>query len=154
MLYRKYWKATEYEFIDQEKFELLRHDSRYSFIVKLKGIYDKDPGGVSYNYMSLVLGDPAYAVSDMPELCSFPISYSGENDSEFGYVIPALVKFMQKHVENLENHHFMISLNGLKYYNSMISFKDQVLLLNKSTLSSDADSPEKINTSTLIMLNF
>ena len=143
---QKHWKLTEFEFIDQEKFELRRHDSQYSFIVLLKGVYDKDPAGVGYSYLSLVLGDPAYDIADMPELCSFPLSYAGEMDKEFGYVIPSMIIFMQKHVNNLENHRLLISINGLKYYNSMTSFKDKVLLLDKNSLSSDADSPEKINT--------
>jgi hypothetical protein len=142
---QKYWKSTEFEIIDEEKFELRRHDSKYSFIVLMKGVYDNDPGGISYNYMSLVLGDPAFDITEMPEFCSFPLSYSDDNDADYGYVIPAMVKFMQKHVNNLENNRFMISLNGLKYYNSMISFKDKMLLLNKNTLAPEADSPEKIN---------
>jgi hypothetical protein len=143
---QKYWKSTEYEFIDQEKFELRRHDSNYSFLVLMKGVYDKDPGGVSYSYLSLVLGDAAYDVTDMPEFCSIPISYSDDNDTEYGYVIPAIVKFMQKHVNNLQYHRFLISLNGLKYYNSSISFKDKVLLLNKDKLATNANTSEKINT--------
>lgn len=142
---QKYWKATNFEIIDAEKFEMRRHDSKYSFIVMMKGVYDKDPGGVGYNYLSLVLGDAASEVKDMPEFCSFPLSYSDDNDAEFGYVIPAMVKFMQKHVNNLEYNRFMISLNGLKYYNSKISFKDKVLLLDKNSLAPEVDSPEKIN---------
>ncbi len=141
----KYWKSTSFEFISQEKFELLRHDSKYSFIVLIKGVSDKDPQGVSYNYLSLLLGDAAFDINDMPEFCSIPLFYSNDKDSEFGYVIPAIVKFMQKHVTNLEYHRFMISLNGLKYYNSMISFKDKVLLLNNRSLAPDADSPVEIN---------
>lgn len=143
---QKHWKSTEFEFIDQEKFESLRHDPQFSFIVLLKGVYDKDPAGISYSYLSLVLGDPAYDVDDMPELCSFPLFYTGDIDNDYGYVIPAMVKFMQKHVNNLESHPLLIKINGLKYYNSMTSFKDKVLLLDKNSLASDADSPEKINT--------
>src|SRR4030042_5813565 len=83
----RYWKSTKYEFIDQQEFEKRRFDSRYSFLVLLTGAYDKDPGGVSYNYMSLVLGGPEDNMTKMPEFCSIPLSYSDDNNiNDFDYV--------------------------------------------------------------------
>jgi hypothetical protein len=143
---QNYWKSTEFEFIDQQEFEKRRSESKYSFLVLLTGVYDKDPNGVSYNYISLILGDAANDLTKMPELCSIPLSYSDDFNNDYDYVIPAIVKFMQKHVKNLENERFLISLNGLKYYNRSTGFKDKVLLFNKDMMASDADSPEKINT--------
>ncbi len=112
----------------------------------MKGVWDKDPGGISYNYLSLVLGDPAYDMSDMPEICSIPISYTDGDESAFEYTIPALIQFMQKHAVNIEYHRFLITLKGLKYYNGSNGFKSKVLLLNKDMVAADADSPEEINT--------
>jgi hypothetical protein len=143
---QKYWKSTEYEFIDQQEFEKRRSDSKYSFLVLIDGVYDKDPGGVSYSYLNLVLGDASNNMTRMPELCSIPLSYSGDKDVDYEYVIPAIVKFMQKHVKNLEKERFFISLKGLKYYNGSTGYKDKVLLLNKDKMASNADSPEKIKT--------
>jgi hypothetical protein len=142
----KYWKSTDYEFIDQQEFERRRFDSKYSFLVLLTGTYDNDPGGVSYNYMSLVLGGPEKNMTKMPEFCSIPLSYSDDNNiNDYDYVVPAIVKFMQKHAKNLEEKRLMISLQGLKYYNGSADFSDKVLLLNKDKMALDADSPEKIN---------
>jgi hypothetical protein len=143
---QKYWKSTTFEFIDQPEFEKRRHDSKYSFLVLMKGVYDKDPGGVSYNFLCLVLGDSAWDMTNMPELCSFPISYSDDNSMNYGYAIPSIIKFMQIHAKNLETKRFFISLNGLKYYNVSGAFKDKVLLLNKDMMAPDADSPEIIKT--------
>jgi hypothetical protein len=112
----------------------------------MTGVYDKDPGGVSYNYLSLVLGDPANDLTKMPELCSIPLSYSGDFNNDYDYVMPAIVKFMQKHVKNLENDRFLISLKGLRYYNRSSGFKGKVLLFNKEMMAANADSPEKIST--------
>lgn len=142
---QKYWKSTEFEFIDQQEFEKRRFDSKYSFLMLMKGVFDKDPGGVSYNYISLVLGDATNDMTKMPELCSIPISYSDDNNFDYGYVIPAIVKFMQKHAKNLEKDRFMISLRGLKYYNSSEGFKDKVLLLNKDGMAEDASTSARIN---------
>ena len=141
---QKYWKATQYEFIDQDEFSKRRNDPKYSFIVMMEGAYDKDPGGVSYNYISLVLGDRSGNLTKMPEFCSIPISYAGDLDADYEYAIPAIIKFMQIHVTNLEKDRLPISLNGLKYYNKT-GYKDMVLLLNKEKMAPNADSPEKIN---------
>ncbi|MBN1183620.1 MAG: hypothetical protein JXB49_15120 [Bacteroidales bacterium] len=143
---QKYWKSTDFEFIDQKEFEKRRFDSKYSFIVLMKNVFDKDPGGVSYDYLSLVLGDATNDMTNMPELCCIPISYSNDDNSDYGYAIPAIIKFMEKHVKNLETKRFRISLQKFKYYNGSTGFKDKVLLLKKSIVASDADTPEKIKT--------
>jgi hypothetical protein len=141
---QKYWKSTDYEFIDLREFEKRRTDSKYSFLVLMDGAWDKDPGGVSYNYMSLVLGDASNNLTKMPEFCSIPLTYSGDTGTDFEYVIPAIVKFMQKHVKNLEKDRLPISINGLKYYNKSTGFKDKVLLLNKDKMAPNSNSSEKI----------
>jgi len=141
---QKYWKSTEYEFIDQTEFEKRKTNPKYSFLVMMDGAYDKDPGGVSYNYMSLVLGDRSGNLTKMPEFCSVPISYSGDNETDYEYIIPIIVKFMQIHVKNLEKDRLPISLNGLRYYNKT-GFNQKVLILNKEKITSAVDSPEKIN---------
>ena len=141
---QKYWNATEFEFIDQQEFDKRRFDSKYSFLLLMKAVFDKDPGGVSYNYLSLVLGDVTTNMTDMPEICSIPLSYSDDNIGDYEYVIPAIVKFMQKHARNLEYYRFFISLKGLKYYNNSSGFKDKVLLFNKEMMAADANSPERI----------
>jgi hypothetical protein len=142
---QKYWNITAFEFINQKEFEKRRTDPKYSFLVMMEGAFDKDPGGVSYSFISLVLGDASDNLTKMPELCSIPLSYSGDNDADYEYVIPVIIKFMQLHVKNLEKDRFPISLNGLKYYNKT-GYNDKVLLLNKDKMAPNADSPEKINT--------
>jgi hypothetical protein len=142
----KYWKSTDYVFINQEEFSQRHSNSKYSFLVLMKGVLKKDTGGVSYNYLSLVLGDPAPDLTNMPELCSFPVSYSDDDTMDYGYVIPAMVKFMQKHALKLETKRFMIWLRGLKYYNNSLEFEGKVLLLNANSLAPDANSPAKIKT--------
>jgi len=139
----KYWKITGYEFIDQQEFEKRRTNTKYSFLVLMEGAFDKDPGGVSYSYLSLVLGDASGSLTKMPEFCSVPLSYSGDNDADYEYIIPAVVKFMQIHLKNLEKDRLPISINGLRYYNKT-GFKDKILLFNKDKMAPNADSQEKI----------
>jgi hypothetical protein len=140
---QKYWKYTGYEFIDHTEFEQRRTNPKYSFIVLTEGAFDNDPDGVKYSYINLLLGDASGILARMPEYCRIPLSYSGDNESEYEYVIPAIVKFMQIHIKNLEKNRFPISLSGLKHYNKK-GFSDKVFLLNKAKTAPDAGSPEKI----------
>ena len=140
---QKYWKSTDFEFIDQAEFDKRKSDPKYSFIVSMEGAYDKDPEGVSYKFLSLLLGDPSGNLTKMPELCSVPLSYSGDNDADYEYIIPAIIKFMQIHVKNLEKDRLPISINGLRYYNKT-GFNEKVLILNKDKMAANADSPDKI----------
>jgi hypothetical protein len=143
---RKYWKSTEYEFIDQPEFEKRRTDSKYSFLVLMDAVYDKDPGGVSYSYINLVLGDAASNLTNMPELCSIPLAYTGDKFADYEYALPAIVKFIQKHAKNLETERFLISIKGLGFYNGKADFKDKVLLLNKTGMALYVDTPDRIKT--------
>ena len=140
---QKFWKTTEYEIIDQAEFGKRKTDPKYSFIVLMEGAYDKDPGGVSYSYISLVLGDASGNLTTMPEFCSIPLTYAGDHETDYEYIIPVIIKFMQIHLKNLEKERFPISLNGLKYYNKT-GFKDKMLLLNKDKMAPAADSQEKV----------
>jgi len=140
---QKYWKYTGYEFIDNNEFEKRKTNPKYSFIVLSDVAPDKDPGGIRYTYINLLLGDASAGFKKMPEFCSIPLSYSGDTEAGYEYAIPAIVKFMQIHIKNLEKNRLPISLNGLKYYNKK-GLKDKELLLNKEKMASDADSPEKI----------
>jgi hypothetical protein len=141
---QKYWKITEYEFINQDEFSKRKKDTRYSFLVVMEGAFDKDPGGVSYSYISLVLGDPSGNLTKMPEFCSIPLSYAGDNDADYEYALPTIIKFMQIHVKNLEKDRLAISINGLKYYNKT-NLKDKDILFNKDKMSGDTDTPEKLS---------
>jgi len=140
----KHWKATEYEFINYQEFEKRRYETKYSFLVLMKGTFDNDPGGISYNYLSLVMGYAVNDVTKMPELCSIPISYSDINIIEYGYAIPSIIKFMQKHAKKLEKKRFLISFKGLKYYNWPTVFKDKALLFNNDMMAVNANSVAKI----------
>jgi hypothetical protein len=140
---QKYWKSTGYEFIDHKEFEKRMIDPKYSFIVLKDGASDKDQGGISYSYVNLVLGDASGNFARMPVFCSIPLTYSGDKGSDFEYVVPAIVKFMQIHLTNLEKDRFPISLYGLKFYNKT-GFKARVLLLNIDKMASTVNTPEKI----------
>jgi hypothetical protein len=142
---QNHWKSTPFEFIDETEFNIRRLDSKYSFLVLMENAFDKDPGGVSYNYISLVLGGNYRDIVQMPELCSVPIQYTNDINTDYEYAIPAIVKFVQLHAKNLEKKRFFIRLYGLKFYNSS-GHKDYELLMNNSKMAPNANTIEKIST--------
>lgn len=140
----EHWTTTPFEFIDQAEFEERRFDSKYSFLVLMKNVYEKDPDGVSYKYMSLVLGGDSKDLTNMPEVWSVPLYYTDDSNLDYSYAIPAIVLFAQIHAKNLENRRFFVSLRGLRYYNSS-GFDDMQLLMNIDDMAPDAYSVDKIN---------
>jgi len=141
---QKYWKSTTYEFIDLREFERRRNNPKYSFLVLIDAAYDKDPSGVSYSYVSLVLGDQSDNMTRMPEFCTVPLIYTGDTETDYEYIIPSIIKFMQIHVKNLEKDRLPISVSGLRFYNKA-GLKDKVLILNKDKMASNADTQDKIS---------
>jgi hypothetical protein len=100
---QEHWDITQFEFINEKEFERRRYDSKYSFLVLMEGAFDNDPGGVVYDYLSLVLGSTEKNLTDMPQICSFPIAYSDDDNLYYGYVLPSAIKFMQTHARNIES---------------------------------------------------
>lgn len=140
----KHWNITEFEFIDYDEFEKRREQIKYSFIVLVKGVYDKDPGGVSYDFLSLLMGGGLGEISSMSELASIPVAYNENSSETYGYAIPQIVQFMQKQVRVMEDHRLMISLFGLKYYNFFRNFRDKALLIPEHALAPEINSLYKV----------
>jgi hypothetical protein len=141
---KEHWTLTDYEFIDLDEFEERKKNTKYSFILLNRGEYDDDPKGISYNFASLLLGDPADDINKMPELASIPVSYAGDQAAAYNYAIPAIVQFLQIQVRVLDKRRFCIKLFGLKYYNFGKKFQDKQLLLVKEDMAPEIDTKAKI----------
>ena len=139
-----HWEITEYEFIDLQEFEARRHDPSYSFLMLIKGAYDKDPRGVSYDFITLVLGNETGEISEMPELVTLPLAYSDDPAPDYGFAVPAIVNFIQHHVRKLQERRLLIAILGLKYHHFGKDFEDKTLLLNESFMAPGVDSREEI----------
>ncbi|MEX0987416.1 MAG: hypothetical protein WD052_08065 [Bacteroidales bacterium] len=140
----KHWKITDYEFISKKEFEERRFKPKYSFLVLIQREDEDDPKGVKYDFMSLVLGSGAAEIVDMPEFCSLPLSYAGDDNAVYSYAVPSIVRFMQRHVRALDNRRALIKLLGLKYYNHSENFRDKALLLNEEKLAEEISTLYKV----------
>ncbi|WP_372755915.1 hypothetical protein [Labilibaculum sp.] len=139
------WKLTDYEFISNEEFRKKKSDSNYSFLVRSIVHFNKDKTKASYNFLSLLLGGQATDISDMPDLCSIPLSYEGVNEDGFTYKLSSLVQFIQNHIDLVHENPNIISENVLRYYNkNNTETKGKTLYLLASELDSDVNTISKI----------
>jgi hypothetical protein len=142
---KKEWKLTTYDFIKYSKFDSVRNDPQYSFLMLNQVRFDKDKSLAKYNFLSLMLGSPKKLVSDMPDLCPVPLSYAGVDDDNYNYKIQTILRFIQNHVEIIHKDPKIIGTNMFKYYNDNAGdVKNKTLYLIKSEMAKECNTEEKI----------
>ncbi len=144
-LMKKVWTVTEYEFVDEAEFELKRNDPSYSFLVTTIVTFDVDKTKARYNFLSLLLGESGSHVTDLPDLCSIPLSYLRVEDDSYAYKMEAFIRFIQDHVNLMHSNPELIQRNPFKYYNKNTkSLKNKTLLLVKEELDPEINTLAKI----------
>ncbi|GAF04175.1 hypothetical protein [Saccharicrinis fermentans] len=139
------WNLTDYEFISQSEFEEKRRDASYSFIVTSTVTFDRDKTKARYTFVSLLMGKDVYSITDMPDLCSIPLSYLRVEDDSYAYKMEGFIRFIQDHVKLVNKDPKIISRNMFKYYNKNIkSLSNKKLLVVKEDLAPDANTISKI----------
>jgi len=139
------WDVTDYEIISIKEFEEKRRDPSYSFIVTSTVTFNKDKTKARYTFLSLLMGADVANISQMPDLCSIPLSYVRVEDDSYAYKMEGFIRFIQDHVKLVSSNPSMINSNIFKYYNKNIqSLKDKTLLLVKDDLTSETNSISKI----------
>ncbi len=137
-----YWTITPFEFIDATKYSQLKGSYRNSFIIRTKVNFEKDKSKTSYTFLSIILGsNKSSQMSNMPDLCSFPLSYYNVDYDKYEYKMGAIVKFMQNHILLTRENPKL----DLKYYNSNKSeLKGKTLYVLQDELDTDVNTLEKI----------
>jgi hypothetical protein len=143
---KRYWKVTPYEFIDTKEFNLRNSKKEYSFIVLTETNYQKDKTKSVYKFINLLLGKNVEKLGELPEICAVPLSYSGEDDIEYGYKLGAILEFMQKHAELIMTDPSKTGRKYLKYYNENIpKVAGRKILFKEEDLAPEISTPEAIN---------
>jgi len=144
-VFEKDWKITPHEFIKYADFEAKRNDPQYSFLMINQVRYEKDKTKSTYNYISLLLGSSDKFVSNMPDLCSFPLSYSGVDEDHYNYKLATILRFIQYHVQIIRQNPEIIKENVFKHYNDNIGdIHGKTLYLVKEELAKEINSEAKI----------
>lgn len=139
------WDITEYEIISHAEFDEKRRDPSYSFIVTSTVTFDKDKTKARYTFVSLLMGKDVFSISEMPDLCSIPLSYVRVEDDSYAYKMEGFIRFIQNHVKLVSQDPKMISNNMFKYYNKNVkSLSNKKLLLVKEDITSEVNTLSKI----------
>jgi hypothetical protein len=144
---KKYWTATPYKFISMSEVEQYMRKPEYSLLMKTRIRYDaKDVTDVEYSFLTLVMGfGSAENITQLPDLCSFPLSYDKGDPNKYTFKLPTAVQFMQNHVALTRTDESLNTDNIIKYYNkNKTAFNDKTLYVLKEDLSSDVNSIAKI----------
>ena len=139
------WTLTPFEFISTAEFENLRKDPDYGFLVLTGTSFERDKGHVYYNFLNFLLGKDVRKIEEMPELCSFPLSYSEADEDEYVYKLDLVIRFMQQHAEMIMKDPSVTALQYLTYYNrNTPELVNKTLLLEEDNLAEDVDTGEEI----------
>ncbi len=139
------WNVTDYEIISQAEFDEKRRDPSYSFIVTSTVTFDKDKTKARYTFISLLMGKDTYSITDMPDLCSIPLSYVRVEDDSYAYKMEGFIRFIQDHVQLVSKNPDIIKKNMFKYYNKNIkSLNNKKLYVVKEDLTSEINTLSKI----------
>lgn len=140
------WKLTDVEYTSYKDFsEKLRFNPNLSFLVMTQVSFDKDNTGARYKFLHVLLGSDANEIKDMPEVCSVPIAYRNVEEESYIYKLSTLLRFIQNHIELINNDPSIISSNVFKYYNKNTKdISSKTLYLVKDELASDVNTIAKI----------
>ncbi len=116
----KSWTITPFKFITSKEFETFRQDNDKSFLVLVQMKFDKDKVPAVYNFLSLSMGAAVKKITDMPDVCSIPLSYFSVPEDEYIYKIESLIRFMQNHIKLIDQNPTLIRNNIFEYYNKNI----------------------------------
>lgn len=113
----KSWTITPYKFISSKEFETMRQDIDKSFLVLVQMKFDADKIKAVYNFLSLSMGAAVKKITDMPDVCSLPLSYYSVPEDNYIYKIEGLIRFMQNHIKLIDQDPKLIKGNIFEYYN-------------------------------------
>lgn len=132
------WKITPFEFITAKEFEKVRNDINKSFLVLIQIKFDGDKSVPIYNFLSVSMGAAVKKITDMPDICSIPLSYNGLPEDTYTYKLEGIIRFMQSYINTINNDPKMIKKDAFKFYNkNSKEIKKKELWVTESGLEKD-----------------
>ncbi|MGQ9845954.1 MAG: hypothetical protein ACUVQP_00415 [Bacteroidales bacterium] len=114
---QKFWKLTPYEFISVEKFENKKKSSQCSFVSIDDVHYEHDKSSTKYKFLCVYLGGNYKNESEIPQLCTIPLAYADQEESEYAHKIGTLLIFAKNHIKLLKENPTLKKSNIVGYYN-------------------------------------
>lgn len=137
---QKFWKLTPYEFISVEEFEKKRESNQCSFASIDDVYYEFDKSSTKYKFLCVYMGGNYKNESDMPQLCTFPLAYTEQDENEYAYKIGTLLIFVQNHIQLIKENPSLKKSTIIDYYNN-----NKGNLENKTLYLKSNEVEKKIN---------
>ncbi|MDR1668080.1 MAG: hypothetical protein LBS03_10405 [Bacteroidales bacterium] len=139
---KKYWTITPFEIISSDDFDESFTDPKSSFIFLSRLTLAKQQE-VCYLYMNVVMGAKVKDITDLPELLSLPLAYTGVDEDNYVDKLPLMIQFAQYHLNRIHEKGFKMPYS-LKDYNNAKELKDKTLYLKENDLSKEIGHPDNI----------
>jgi hypothetical protein len=139
------WTITDYEFVSMADYSKRNSNPEYSFLIPTRLMFDDEGTQASYSFLSVVLSDISQNLNTMPDLCSFPLSYYDVDYDKYDYKLPAILLFMQNHINLTRDNPDLDSKNIIQYYNKNTeSMSGKTLYIIKEELAEDVNTLSEI----------
>ena len=127
----KNWTATPFEFIYYNNITEELNNPLNAFLAPISVQFQEDDDSVMYTFMSLLIGGEYETINDLPEVCTFPLCYESYDD-EAAYQFPAIVSFMNQHVQAIANEYKLLrDKKYATYTHKKQSIEDKTIYLIK-----------------------
>jgi hypothetical protein len=136
---RKYWTITPYEIINVERYEKMKTNSAFSFLVLTQTVFDKDKVETQYGFLNLILAHPTGDINQMPVIAYIPFSGDQTTINQHIYKTGLLIKAIQFQANQIIQNPNSVK-KRLSWYNRNIpNLKGKTLLIATNDLQSTAN---------------
>jgi hypothetical protein len=133
---RKYWKITPYEIINVERYEKMKTNSAFSFLVLTQTVFDKDKVETQYGFLNLILAHQTGDINQMPVIAYIPFCGDQTTINQHIYKTGMLIKAIQFQVNQIIQEPNSVK-KRLSWYNRNIpKLKGKTLLFAADVLQS------------------
>jgi hypothetical protein len=139
--FRKYWTITPYEIINIERFEKMKTNSAFSFLILTQTEFDKDKVETPYGFFNLILAHPTGDINEMPVLAYVPFCGEESTISQHIYKTGMLINAIQFQVDQILQNPKSIKKQLSAYNRNIPKLKGKTLLISAEDLQAEmADS--------------
>lgn len=129
---KKYWHLSPYEICSMERFDQIKCDTSYYFLMRVDGQFSKEREA-AMEFLTLLKGDEkaAQGINHMPEILSLP--YRPLNDrsgDSFAYLEP-FINIIQNHVIKIQEHKISSIIGISAYSDGMNGVNDKTILFEE-----------------------
>lgn len=152
----KSWTLNTFKFIRRTEVEEKLTDSRNAFLIPVVVQFPSDKDTASYLFLSVLIGGAYETVNDLPEICTFPLCYDGDDEGVMTYKLPAIVAFFNRHIQNIQNNPKLLKDKKFATYTKQKkSIADKTLYLIKEEQSPAFDESSEISAiNSLVKVSF